>query len=126
MEEQWAAYGIGCWQQQLLLAGLGLDATTAQAGQFGVYVGGPVAYVPPCPGPGYVWSAGYISDGYWVPGRWNFVGVRDRDDRFAYIDRDRDRQDFDRRDNDRDRGRDFNRDRNHDRDHDRGGDRFRR
>jgi hypothetical protein len=108
--------------------GLGLGAASAQAGQFGVYVGGPATYVPPCPGPGYVWSAGYISDGYRVPGRWNFVGIRDHDRRFAYVDRDRDRRDFDRRDHDRDRGRDFDRgrDRNRDGDHDRGGDRFRR
>lgn len=106
----------------VVAGGLGLGATTAQAAQFGIYVRGPVAYVPPCPGPGYTWSAGYMSDGYWVPGRWNFVGYRDRDDRFAYVDRDR--RDFD-------RGRDYRyqaRDRNHDRDrdHDRGGDRDRR
>ena len=49
---------------------------TAQAAEFGVYVRGPVAYVPPCPGAGYVWVAGYYANGYWVPGRWNFAGVR--------------------------------------------------
>ncbi len=107
----------------VVAGGLGLGATTAQAAQFGIYVGGPAAYVPPCPGPGYVWAAGYRSGGYWVPGRWNFVGVRDRGyDRFAYVDRDRDHRDFARRDYDRDRGRDFDRhqdrDRNHDRDRD--------
>src|SRR5581483_6551911 len=33
---------------------LGLGSTAAHAAQIGVYVsGGPVAYVPPCPGPGY-------------------------------------------------------------------------
>ena len=48
----------------------GLGATTAQAAEFGVYVRGPVAYVPPCPGPGYVWTAGYMTNGYWVPGFW--------------------------------------------------------
>jgi hypothetical protein len=53
-----------------------LGTTTAQAAEFGVYVRGPVAYVPPCPGPGYVWTAGYMANGYWVPGYWNFVGVR--------------------------------------------------
>lgn len=58
------------------IGGLGLGATTAQAAEFGVYVRGPVAYVPPCPGPGYAWVAGYYAGGYWVPGRWNFVGVR--------------------------------------------------
>jgi hypothetical protein len=60
-----------------MLAGtLGLGATTAQAARIGVYVGAPVAYVPPCPGAGYVWVDGYYANGYWVAGRWNFVGVR--------------------------------------------------
>jgi hypothetical protein len=40
----------------------------------GFYARGPVAYVQPCPGPGYVWIAGYYADGYWVPGSWNFPG----------------------------------------------------
>ena len=53
-----------------------LGATTAQAAEFGFHMRGPVAYVPPCPGPGYVWVAGYTANGYWVPGYWNFVGVR--------------------------------------------------
>jgi hypothetical protein len=53
----------------------GLGTTTAQAAEFGIYVRGPVAYVPPCPGPGYVWTAGYMANGYWVPGYWN-LGVR--------------------------------------------------
>lgn len=59
----------------VVAGGLGLGATTAQAAEVGVYIGGPVAYVPPCPGPGYVWVAGYYANGYWVPGRWNFAGV---------------------------------------------------
>ena len=46
-------------------------ATTAQAAEFGFRVRGPVAYVPPCPGPGYIWTAGYMANGYWVPGFWN-------------------------------------------------------
>jgi hypothetical protein len=55
-----------------MVAGVaGLGATTAQAAEFGIYVRGPVAYVPPCPGPGYVWTAGYMASGYWVPGFWN-------------------------------------------------------
>ncbi len=92
---------------------LGLGTTAAQAAEFGVYVRGPVAYVPPCPGPGYVWAAGYYANGYWVPGAWSFRGVRggwDRDG-WGY------RRDFDRdrgwRDGDRgwDRGRDHFRDR---------------
>ncbi len=53
-----------------------LGAAPAQAAEIGVFVRGPVAYVPPCPGPGYVWIAGYYANGYWVPGRWNFAGVR--------------------------------------------------
>jgi hypothetical protein len=55
---------------------LGMANTPARAAEFGVYVGAPVAYVPPCPGPGYEWTAGYYANGYWIPGRWAFVGVR--------------------------------------------------
>jgi hypothetical protein len=60
----------------VLAGALGIGNTQAKAAEFGVYVRGPVAYVPPCPGAGYVWAAGYYANGYWVPGRWNFVGVR--------------------------------------------------
>jgi len=60
----------------LLAGALGLGTAQAKAAEFGVYVRGPVAYVPPCPGPGYIWAAGYYDGGYWVPGRWNFSGVR--------------------------------------------------
>jgi hypothetical protein len=93
----------------VVAGGLGLGAGTAQAAEFGIYARGPVAYVPPCPGPGYVWVAGYMANGYWIPGRWNLGGFRERDrfvgyDRFARFDRDRGRE-FDRR-FDRDRGRD--------------------
>jgi hypothetical protein len=60
-----------------MLAGtLGLSAAPAQAARIGVYVGAPVAYVPPSPGPGYAWVGGYWNAGVWVPGYWNFVGVR--------------------------------------------------
>lgn len=48
-----------------------VGATTAQAAEFGFHVRGPVAYIPPCPGPGYVWTAGYMANGYWVPGFWS-------------------------------------------------------
>ena len=106
----------------VVAGGLGLAATPAKAAEFGVYVGGPAAYVPPCPGPGYEWTAGYYSGGYWMPGRWAFVGVRGRDDyrvaRFygdrddhRYNDRDRDRHDRDYRGGDRDRGGDRGHDR---------------
>ena len=87
----------------VVAAGLGLGATAAQAAEFGVYVHGPVAHVPPCPGAGYAWEGG----------RWNYVGYRGGD-HYARFDGRRDfdrntyaRRDFDRRDNDRrdDRGR---------------------
>ena len=29
-----------------------------------------VNYIPPCPGPNYVWVAGYWDNGYWVEGQW--------------------------------------------------------
>ena len=58
-----------------LAAGIvGMGAAPAQAARVGVYIGAP-GYVAPCPGPGYVWVAGYWENGYWVPGYWNFVGV---------------------------------------------------
>jgi hypothetical protein len=57
---------------------LGLAAAPAQAARIGIgiSVGGPAAYVPPCPGPGYVWVPGCWANGYWVAGYWNFGGVR--------------------------------------------------
>ena len=91
----------------MLAGAVGLGATKAQAAEFRVYVGGPVAYVPPCPGPGYSWVAGYYDRGYWVPGRWNFVGYRSR---YGYAHYDRDRR--------WDRDRHYDRDRGHDRDRD--------
>lgn len=86
----------------------GLGAIPAQAAEFGIYARGPVAYVPPCPGPGYFWVSGYRANGYWIPGRWEFRGHRDRDT-FARIDRGR--------------GREFDRDRNWNRHDDRDRDR---
>lgn len=62
----------------MVAGGLALGAVPAQAAEFGVYVRGPVAYAPACPGDGYVWVAGYHAHGYWVPGRWNFAGERER------------------------------------------------
>ena len=90
----------------MAIGGLGLTAATAKAAQIGVYVGSGAEYVPAYPGPGYVWIAGYYSDGYWIPGRWAFNGVvRDRDDFYRGRDHfDRDHR-ADRRD-DRDRGHD--------------------
>lgn len=69
---------VGKWMLGAALAvgGLGLAATPAHAAQFGVYIGaGPAAYVPPSPGPGYQWVAGYYDGGgYWVPGQWVYAG----------------------------------------------------
>jgi hypothetical protein len=44
----------------------------APAYGFGVTIGAPVAdtYIPPCPGDGYDWVAGYYNGGVWVPGAW--------------------------------------------------------
>jgi hypothetical protein len=100
----------------VVLAGAAcLGSVPAQAAQIGVYVGvHDRYYVPPSPGPGYFWTAGYYDGGYWVPGRWGFRGYRDGD---RFVDRDHDRY-F--------RGRDFDRDRRWDRDRDRDHDRFRR
>jgi hypothetical protein len=94
----------------VLAGGLGLGTTQAKAAEFGVYVRGPVAYVPSCPGPGYAWTAGYYANGFWVPGRWNFIGVRGPAPiaRFDY------RRDLAHRDFDRDHGWDHDR---FDRDH---------
>ena len=87
-----------------LAAGVvGMSAVPAQAAHVGIYVGvgAPVAYVPPCPGPGYAWVAGYWANGYWVPGYWNFAGGpafrgRDWDGDHGFYRRDFDgRRDFD-------------------------------
>ncbi|HEY1984196.1 MAG TPA: hypothetical protein VGG85_02240 [Terracidiphilus sp.] len=99
----------------VVAGGLGLGATKAQAAEFGVYIGGP-NYVPPSPGPGYEWTAGYYANGYWVPGRWGYGRGYDRD-RVVRYDRDRG-WDHDRgwghdRDGYRDRDRHFDHDRDH-------------
>jgi hypothetical protein len=81
----------------LAATALGMASTQANAAQFGVYVGAPSAYVPPCPGPGYTWAAGYYANGYWVAGRWNFVGVRERAPIVRFdVHRDFNHRDFDR------------------------------
>lgn len=110
---------IGKWilGAAVVAGGLGLGATQAQAAQFGVYIGSEASYVPPCPGPGYVWSAGYESGGYWVPGRWSFVGVRYGGERY-YRGGEGYYRSYD-RDWDRDRDRHYDRDRDGYRDHER-------
>jgi len=61
----------------VVAAGMGMAAMPAQAAEFGVHLRGPVAYIPPCPGPGYAWVAGYQAEGYWIPGRWAHGGHRE-------------------------------------------------
>jgi len=106
----------------LVAGGLGLGATSAQAAEFRVVIGGQAAYIPPCPGPGYVWVAGYYNDGYWVPGYWNYAGVGYVRDRAPVVFYDRDRYDHRFYDNDR-RGWDRDDHRGWDRDDHRGWDR---
>lgn len=60
----------------MAVGALAISAAPAQAARIGVYVGAPAVTIPVCPGPGYVWVAGYWNNGFWVPGYWNFVGVR--------------------------------------------------
>jgi len=95
----------------VLAGALSLGTAQAKAAEFGVYVHGPVAYVPPSPGPGYAWAAGYRANAYRAPGRWNYVGARGPAPiaRFDY------RHDSYRRDFDRNRG--WDRGRGLDRDH---------
>jgi hypothetical protein len=103
------------------VGGLGLTAAPAKAAQFGVYIGAGPNYIPPSPGPGYVWIAGYYSNGYWVPGQWVFNGVVAAPGYYYGNSFYRDRDDHDRgrvyRDDDhRDAGRNFNRGDNRSRD----------
>jgi hypothetical protein len=108
---------LGKWMlgAAIVAGGLGLGANTAQAAEFRVVIGGPRAYIPPCPGPGYVWVNGYYDGGYWVPGRWNYAAVGFRGDRayYGHVDRDRrfysDRDDHRRSDRDDHRGHDGDR-----------------
>ena len=60
----------------LAVGALGMTAAPAQAAvRFGVAIGGPVAYVPPCPGPGYAWINGYWTNGAWIQGYWRAPAV---------------------------------------------------
>ena len=62
----------------LALTGIvGFGAAAGAQAQTRVYVGigAPVvAAIPPCPGDGYVWTAGYYEGRAWVPGRWIYRG----------------------------------------------------
>jgi hypothetical protein len=46
----------------------------AYRGGYGFAGGVDINYIPPCPGPGYVWTAGYWNGGVWVPGVWVLRG----------------------------------------------------
>jgi hypothetical protein len=79
----WIGGFMGSMKQWMLgaalaVGALGLSAAPAHAARVGIYVGAPAAYIPPCPGAGYVWVAGYWANGYWVPGYWNYVGIGPR------------------------------------------------
>jgi len=55
-------------------------------GGYGVAYGGGYAdtYIPPCPGDGYFWTAGYDNGGIWVPGAWSLRGRVGFDRGYAY------------------------------------------
>jgi hypothetical protein len=62
-----------------VLAAASLIPAAAAHAQVGIAVQiGPPApayyagYVPPCPGPGYIWTPGYYAGAAWVPGRWAY------------------------------------------------------
>jgi hypothetical protein len=66
---------FGKWALGAALAAgaLGMGTAKANAAQVrvGIGIGVPVAYVPPCPDPGYAWVAGYWNPyRVWVPGYW--------------------------------------------------------
>ncbi len=63
---------------------LSLGSLKAQAQYPAPYPNGPAAYVPQSPGPGYAWVNGYMDNGYWIPGRWVWVGQNDDDDEGGY------------------------------------------
>jgi hypothetical protein len=64
----------------VMMGVLSLGSFKAQAQYPPPYPSGPAAYVPPPPGPGYSWVNGYMDNGYWIPGRWVWVGQNDDDD----------------------------------------------
>lgn len=123
----------------LAVGAMGLAAVPAHAAhiRIGVAIGGPVAYAPPYPGPGYVWVNGYWADGAWMPGYWNYAGVAPEVGYYYgapgyyrepgyYHDRDWDHDRDWHRDHDWDHDRGWHGDHDGDHDHDRGEHRFRR
>jgi len=68
-----------------LLGGLaGVGTVAAKAAPIEFHERFEAGYIPPCPGEGYIWTAGYYNGGYWVPGAWVFRGHRDFDRGYAY------------------------------------------
>jgi hypothetical protein len=68
-----------------LLGGvLGAGTVAANAAPIEFHERFEAGYIPPCPGDGYVWTAGYYNGGYWVPGAWAFRGHRGFDRGYAY------------------------------------------
>jgi len=68
-----------------LLGGLfGAGTVAASAAPIEFHERFEAGYIPPCPGDGYVWTAGYYNGGYWVPGEWIFRGGRGFDRGYAY------------------------------------------
>ncbi len=70
-----------------VLAGLLSGATMVAQAQTRIFFGfgagaPPVAerYIPPSPGPGYIWIAGYYNGPYWIAGHW----MRREDDDGGY------------------------------------------
>lgn len=63
----------------MVLAAATFIPTATTHAQVGIAVQiGPAAstyyagYVPPCPGPGYIWTPGYYAGTVWIPGRWAY------------------------------------------------------
>ncbi len=78
-----ASASLSAFAQPRVVVGVGVGRPAYYGGY---YAPGPlppppvVAYMPPSPGPGYYWSAGYWSYAgprrIWVPGYWNPPVVR--------------------------------------------------
>jgi hypothetical protein len=67
-------------------AGMAAQAQTRLVVRIGTPAVAMVAsYIPPSPGPGYVWEAGYYDGPQWIPGQWVYrVDSRYRRDGYSY------------------------------------------